>query len=182
MKKSMQNIPAMQRGGAMLKNNVEDVLLPVGLKRYVAGGEIYTGASDVLSKIAKLMEERNNNEEEENRLYADAVLKEYKTALSNTNNANEFDDIASRIDEDFKKIFSTNEAGKKFFRKYGDELLEENRKDVEKLRVLKEYDFGQKTFKSMLANNQSMLINAENKKGDMIYVFCAGRNKTLWIL
>ena len=70
--------------------------------------------------------------------------------------------------EHFKKIFSTNEAGKKFFRKYGDELLEENRKDVEKLRVLKEYDFGQKTFKSMLANNQSMLINAENKKGDIL--------------
>lgn len=168
MRRNEQTVPSMQKGGALLRNEANGVLLPVGLKRYAAGGEMLGGISDVLKKTAQLANERNKYEEEKNRLYADAVLNEYKLALSNAKNPEEFDSIATSIDGDVKNVFSLNEGGKIFFEKYGNKLLEENRKDIEKIRNLKEYDFGKNSLKSMLANNQSMLVNAMSKKGDVL--------------
>ena len=48
MRRNEQTIPAMQKGGALLKNEANGVLLPVGLKRYGAGGEMLGGVSDVV--------------------------------------------------------------------------------------------------------------------------------------
>ena len=58
MIRNKQNIGAMQKGGALLKEKSEPVYKSVGLNRIVAGGEIYKGVVDVLDKIKEKLVER----------------------------------------------------------------------------------------------------------------------------
>ena len=168
MIRNKQNIGAMQKGGALLKEKSEPVYKSVGLNRIVAGGEIYKGVVDVLDKIKEKLVERKKIEEEKNRLEADKILDIYRTSLSNAKTPEEFDVITKEIDGGVRSYFNSNEMGKEFWNKHGDELLENNKIDIENIRAQKENDFGRDSLNLMLANNQNLLVNADMKKGDIL--------------
>ena len=168
MKRRIQDVASMQRGGGLLSENVGKVLKPVGLKRYVAGGEYLDTLANTLKKSAEILEEKNDIEEQNNMLETDNVLKNYRQRLQESNSLEEFDEIAKSIDVGVKEHFNSSSAGKSFFEKHGNSILELNKKDVVKLRELKEYEIGKKSLDMMLANSQNILTEANGSKADTL--------------
>lgn len=168
MKRRMQDVASMQRGGGFLGEGVGKVLKPVGLKRYVAGGEYMEAMANVLKKTADVLEEKNRIEEENNILEADNVLKNYRQKLQESNSLEEFDEIAKGIDVGIKEHFSTNSSKKSFFEKHGDNILELNKNDVLKLREAKEYEVGKHSLDVMLASSQNILMEAKGDKANTL--------------
>ena len=168
MKKRIQDVGSMQRGGGALGESVGKVLKPVGLKRYVAGGEYLDTLAFALKKGADILEEKNNIEEQNNMLEADNVLKNYRQRLQESNSLEEFDEIAKGIDVGVKEHFNSNGSKKSFFEKHGGNILELNKNDVLKLRELKEYEVGKKSLDMMLANSQNILTEAVGNKADTL--------------
>ena len=167
MRRKEHSVGAMQQDKAYLKNKINPVVKPVGLKRYVAGGEYVSSVVNGIQKIGDKLEE-NMIKEERNSLLADGLLQNYRDKLSMSRNENEFDNLANSIDEDVKNYFMSSDDGKDFWEKHGNKILEKNRVDVEKLREVKNYDFGKEALKGMLADNQSMLVRANEAKGNAL--------------
>lgn len=167
MRRKEQSIGAMQQDKVLLKNKMSPVLKPHGLKRYVAGGEYLSTVSLGLEKVADYLE-RKDIEEKDNILKADNLLSNYRTVLSNASNSEEFENIAGAINEDVKNFFVSSESGREFWNKHGDKIIENNNLDVEKIRAKKEYDFGKDALKTLLADNQAMIVGADNVKGRLL--------------
>ena len=168
MRRSEQKIGALQKGGALLRNKVDVVSKPSGLSRVVAGGEIYKTVVDVLGKIGDKILERKHLEEETNKLEADKILSVYRNDLMNAKTPEEFESISGGIDESIKNHFLLSEDKKQFWAKYGNELLENNKKDIEFIRSKKEDDFGRNNLNLMLADNQNLLVGADASKGQIL--------------
>ena len=168
MSKRVQSIANMQRGGAFLSEKSDGVMKPVGLKRYVAGGELMTDVADVVSKAANIWEENNRLEEQKNMLEADAVLKNYRNALVFSKSMDEFDEIAKGINSGVTEYFAKSSGGNDFMKKYGERLLSLNNEDVKKLRIQKEYDLGRNNLDIILANSQNLLQTAKGEKADIL--------------
>ena len=158
----------MQRGGAMLGEKVNTALKPVGLKRYIAGGEVLGAISDILKKGAELWEEKNKIDEQRNFLDTDLLLKNYREKLKNSSSLEEFDIIAGGIDDGIKEYFNKNDSGKKFFNEHGEEILKLNKQDIDKMRVSKEYDFGKNSLDILLAGSQNLLQEATPLKAETL--------------
>lgn len=167
MRKKEHSVAVMQQDKAYLRNKLNPVVKPVGLKRYVSGGEYVSAVVNGLHKISEKLEEKKLNEKK-NTLLADGVLQNYRDLLVNTNNVEEFDNVANSIDEGMKNYFMASDDGKDFWDKHGANILENNKIDVENIRIAKERDFGRNTLKTMLADNQSLLLRADKTKGDVL--------------
>ena len=168
MRRVEQKIGAMKQGGAMLRNKTEMVSHPYGLSRVVAGGEIYKNVADVLDKVSDKILQRQKLEEETNRLEADKLLSVYRNNLMNAKSPEEFDGVMGAINQNMEAHFNATESGKQFWAKYGNELLENNQKDVENIRVRKEDDFGRNKLNLMLADNQNLLAGSDVNKGKIL--------------
>ena len=167
MKIREQSIGAMQNNKALLKNNVPFIENPVGLKRYISGGEYIGAVVAGLDKISEKME-RKLIEEKDNKLKADSLLQNYRIVLGQAKSSDEFESVALSMNEEIKNFFMSSESGKDFWNKHGDKIIENNNLDLEKIRVKKEYDFGKNALKMMLADNQSLLVGADGNKGGLL--------------
>ena len=167
MRRKEQSIGAMQQDKALLKKNMANVAKPVGLKRYVAGGEYLGAISQGLEKVDDILE-RGIIEEKHNKLKADSLLQNYRIALGNASSSEEFDNIASSIGNEVKNFFMASDSGKEFWDKHGAKIIENNNLDVEKIRTQKEYDFGKDALRTLLADNQSLLLRADRNKGSVL--------------
>lgn len=168
MRRKEQNIAAMNLGGVNLNRGISAVVKPVGLKRYVAGGEALEPMAKILDGASNILEKLNQTEERKNLLEAEGVLKSFRSALNNSKSLEEFDGISSSIEGSLSEYFSASSGGKEFWNKHGENIIALNKVDVDNLRKVKEYDFGREVFNTLLADNQGLLRVSDAKRGDVL--------------
>ncbi len=163
-----QSVPAMGGNGVMILQQARAVPTLVSAKREYAGNgmaEFLTEAADVASLA---LEKKKKIDDEQMKYETDEVLQGYRTQLANAQSAEEFDTISKNAEDDLKNRFADRFNGPEYWAAYGADILRENRKDVEKLREKKNFDFGKASLNEMLASNQNMLARTAGDKGDVL--------------
>lgn len=163
-----QKVPAMGGSGVMALQPARAVPVPVGMKREYAGNGMTEFLSDA-ADVAGLALQKKKKVDFENMNYeTDEVLQKYRAQLSNAKSAEEFDMIAKTAEDDLKSRFSDRFNGPEYWSERGQDILRENRRDVEKMRQRKNIDFGKDSLNEMLANNQNMLAHTSGQKGSIL--------------
>lgn len=163
-----QKVPAMGGSGVMALQPTRAVPVPVGLKREYAGN----GMTEFLSEAADVanvaLQKKKKSDFETMTYETDETLQKYRAQLTNAQSSDEFEMIAQAAEDDLKNRFSDRFNGAEYWAERGGDILRENRKDIEKLRQKKNFDFGKNSLDEMLANNQNLLAHSAGKKGGVL--------------
>lgn len=163
-----QTVPSMGLDNVQMKRKIETSPIPVELKRKLPENNTLNMVKNVVDVTAKVSDTLNKMEEMGYALTIDGFLEGYKHQLYGTKSVKEFDDVSKKAEDDLKSLVTTDQKGQDFWNKHGENLLQANRADVEKIRAQKNDDFQKQGLADLLANNQNMLARSDGAKGEKL--------------
>lgn len=98
-------------------------------------------------------------------LAADNLLTQYRRDLMAANTPKELKEIIKRIGREMAARFAEDDDSKAFWQENGGRLMEANRLDTEAIEERKEFEFGQKSLRELLADAEDMLATATAAQG-----------------
>ncbi|MBQ2884037.1 MAG: hypothetical protein IJE43_09760 [Alphaproteobacteria bacterium] len=125
--------------------------------------------SDTLDLAKNMLNQKRQVEYENSRVKADALLQTYREQLGQASSEEDFDNIAKLAEDDLKnQMENSGFWSREFWDKNGNNIIEANKKDIAKLRSIKEQEFGRNSLNLFLDNNQNMMSKASSEKANLL--------------
>lgn len=156
-----QSLPQVNLKGAELQQRIDrKVLRQYAEQEHNVGDENFNLTLVHSIKDAVEYQQKQINDDEY-RLRASWLLNNYRQGLSATQNADDFENLATKADKLIQAGFDDAD-GKKFWREHGQKILDNNKIDTEKLREIKQREFGKNALNQLLFDAQNMIALADN--------------------
>lgn len=126
---------------------------------------IYEAAMADASNAESAQSVRKRLDKERYVLAADNLLTQYRRDLSAAQTPKELKEIMKRIGREMSARFAEDEDSKAFWQENGGRLMEANRTDTEAIEQRKEFEFGRKSLRELLADAEDMLATATGAQG-----------------
>lgn len=156
-----QSLPKVNVKGAELRQMVQGVPLIKYVKHEHddLGSDFETVNAVLGVSKAVITHQQKRLKDDAKRMEAAALLNTYRQGLVATKTFEDFDILADGFDDFMKADFEDDES-KVFWQEHGQNILDANKEDTEKLREIKSVEFGKNSLNQLLADAQNMIALA----------------------
>lgn len=163
-----QSVPGMALGGGALRQGMKNVTATTNVHREMPVNnalDAFVGVTEAAASGADFYQKYKNAGQQ---YKADNILQTNREQLQSAGSEEEFDNILRNFEVSFPSEFSEDSWGRNFWNNNGSKLLDAHRKDAERIKAVKQFEFGKSSLTSSLMDNQNLLANSSGDKGRML--------------
>ncbi len=163
-----QSVPGMSTGGGMLRSGMKNVTAITNVQREMPVNNALDMVIGVAETAKAGVDFYKNYQQDAQGYKADELLQENREKLQNAQSEEEFDNIYKNFESTLHSHFGEDRWGREFWGKNGSRLLDAHRKDAERIKAGKQFDFGKSSLTSALMDNQNLLAGSAGDKGTLL--------------